>query len=115
MRHAREPEQVETRKEAPTVDNNTIEVAATPAAAAFLGARSAWAIGFGGGANHALTQNPVLAAVRPEPRCAEFWQAPAPAMPFSTRKQSTNASKTRISAGGDGAMGPYPEREPGPA
>jgi hypothetical protein len=97
------------------VDNNTIEVAATPTAAAFLGARSAWAVVSGTGANHALTRNLVLAAVRPDARCAALRLIPTPTMPLSTRKQPTNVLQTRISAGGYGAMGPHPEREPGPA
>ena len=97
------------------MNNNTTEVLATPAVAAFLGAGSAWAIVSGPRVNHALALNPVPSAVRPEAPCALFGQVPALAMPASTRKQTTNASKTRISAGGYGAMGPHPEREPEPA
>ena len=41
MRHVREPEQIDTRKEAP-VDNNTTYVAATRVGAAFPAVRSAW-------------------------------------------------------------------------
>ena len=102
------------------MENITIDVAATPVGAAFLGARSEWTTMAGVGANHARTQNPVLAAVRPAARCAALWQAPAPAMsivpmtsaPTTVNKQTTNVHKTRISAGGYGAMGPHPEREP---
>jgi hypothetical protein len=115
MRHVREPEQIDTWKEAPTVNNNTTEVLATPAAAALMGAGSAWAIVSGPRVNHALAVNPVPSAVRPEAPCAMFGQVPALATPVSTRKQTTNVLKTRISAGGYGAMGPHPEREPEPA
>ena len=109
------------------MDNNTTEVATTRIGAAFPAARSAWMSKAGVAANHAfeqnsaLAQNPGLAANRPDPRCAALWQIPAPTMPFpalvmpfGTRKQTTNVHQTRISAGGYGAMGPYPEREDRP-
>jgi hypothetical protein len=103
------------------VDNNTTEVETTRIGAAFPAARSAWISTTGVAASHALAQNSVLAANRPDPRCAALRQIPAPAMPipaptmpFGTRKQTTNVHKTRISAGGYGAMGPYPERESRP-
>jgi hypothetical protein len=122
MRHVREPEQLDTWKEAP-VENNTTYVEATSAGAAFLGARSAWPMLAGAGVNHALAQNPVLAAVRPAARCAALRPIPAPVMSLvpmaseltsvaRTRKQTTNVHTTRINAGGYGAMGPHPEREP---
>ncbi|HEY0938233.1 MAG TPA: hypothetical protein VGD91_31375 [Trebonia sp.] len=97
------------------MDINTTDITANPAAAAFPGARSAWAIVSGTGVNHALALNPVLAAVRPEPCDSAFRLIPAPTMPSGTRKQQTNVLKTRLSAGGYGAMGPHPEREPQPA
>jgi hypothetical protein len=73
------------------------------------------------GASHVRTQNPVLASGIPGARLAAFWPVPAmtpTAALFSgeqsavngTRKQ--NVHKTRINAGGYGAMGPHPEREP---
>jgi hypothetical protein len=96
------------------VDNNTTEVATTRIGAAFPAARSAWIAATGVVASHVLTQNPVLAANRPDARCAALRQIPAPTMPFGTRKQTTNVHQTRISAGGYGAMGPYPEREDRP-
>ena|ERR1700743_1033732 len=122
MRHVREPEQVDTRKEAPTVEINTTYVAATRAGAAFPVARSAWTGIAGLGVNHARTQITVSAAGWPDARNAAFRLVPAQTMqlnPMSgelpsangTRKQ-TNVHKTRISAGGYGAMGPHPEREP---
>jgi hypothetical protein len=101
------------------VDINTTCVAATRTGAAFLGARSAWANLAVMGVNHVCTQNPAIAAGRPDARVAALWPVPAPTMqlpmsvelPIVNRKQ-TNVHKTRISAGGYGAMGPHPEREP---
>ena len=91
------------------------DVAVTPKGAAFLGARSAWAVDLGTGVNHALALNPVLAAVRPEPCNSAFRIAAAPTMPSGPRKQQTSVLKTRISAGGTGLTGSLPEREPQPA
>ena len=102
----------------------TIDVAAARTGAAFLGACSPWmslSVESVAGANHVRTQNPVLAAGSPDARTAAFWPVPAmtptavlvsgeqPAV-NGTRKQ--NVHKTRINAGGYGAMGPHPEREP---
>jgi hypothetical protein len=113
---------------------NTTYVAATRVGAAFPAVRSAWT-GLAGlgvnlahtqipvpGVNHARTQVNVSAAGWPDARSAAFRLVPAQTMqlnPMSvelpsvngTRKQ-TNVHKTRISAGGYGAMGPHPEREP---
>jgi hypothetical protein len=134
MRHVREPEQIDTRKEAPTVEINTTYVAATRVGAAFPVARSAWT-GIAGlgvnlastqipvlGVNHARTQINVSAAGRPDARCAAFRLVPAQTMqlslmstelpPVNGNRKQTNVHKTRISAGGYGAMGPHPEREP---
>jgi hypothetical protein len=98
------------------VNDNKTEVTTTRIGAAFPAARSAWIDATGVAASHVLGQNPVLTANRPDPRCAALRQIPAPAltMPFGTRKQTTNVHQTRISAGGYGAMGPYPEREDRP-
>jgi hypothetical protein len=90
--------------------------------AAFLGVRSAWASFVGTGMNHALSPESVLVAGRLDARCAAFKPVPAPTMQLvpltaalpvvnHARKQ-TNVHKTRINAGGYGAMGPHPEREP---
>ena len=102
----------------------TTDVAAARTGTAFLGACSPWtslSVEFVAGASHVRTQNPVLAAGTPGARLAAF--RPVPAMtPMAvvisneqpavngTRKQ--NVHKTRINAGGYGAMGPHPEREP---
>ena len=102
----------------------TSDVAAARTGAAFLGACSPWmspSVESGIGASHVRTQNPVLAAGIPGARLAAFWPVPAmtptaalisgeqPAV-NGTRKH--NVHKTRINAGGYGAMGPHPEREP---
>jgi len=107
------------------VENYTTDVAAARNGAAFLGACSPWmslSVESAAGANHVRTQTPVLAAGSPDARLGAFWPVPAmtptaalissgeqPAV-NGTRKQ--NVHKTRINAGGYGAMGPHPEREP---
>ena len=101
----------------------TTDVAAARTGAAFPGACSPWmslSVESAAGANHVRTQNPVMAAGSPDARLGAF---PVPAMTPTadlvsgeqsaangTRKQ--NVHKTRINAGGYGAMGPHPEREP---
>ena len=103
----------------------TTDVAAAQTGAAFLGACSPWmslSVESAAGANHVRTHNPVLATGSPDARLGAFWPVPAmrptaalissgeqPAV-NGTRKQ--NVHKTRINAGGYGAMGPHPEREP---
>jgi len=102
----------------------TTDVAAAQTGAAFLGACSPWislSVESVAGASHVRTQNPVLAAGSLDARLGAFWPVPAmtpiaalvsgerPAV-NGTRKQ--NVHKTRINAGGYGAMGPHPEREP---
>jgi hypothetical protein len=107
-----------------------VEIFMTDVAAARLGAaclgvgnvRSPWAKLAVVGANHARTQAAVLAAGNPGARRVASWPLPAQTeqsalmsvelLPTAndTRKQ-TNVQKTRINAGGYGAMGPQPERE----
>jgi hypothetical protein len=104
------------------VEIYTSNVTAAANGAALSGACTPWASLAAVGANHALVQNHVLAVGSPDARRAAFRQIPA-AMAQSalmgaellptasdTRKQN-NVQKTRISAGGYGAMGPHPERE----
>lgn len=104
------------------MDIYTTDVAAARTGAAFLGICSQWMSLSIEGANHVRTQNPVLATGSPDARLGAFWPVPAmtptaalnssgeqPAV-NGTRKQ--NVHKTRINAGGYGAMGPHPEREP---
>jgi hypothetical protein len=106
------------------VKNNTTDVAAARLGAACLGvrhSRSPWANLAVVGANRARTQNAVTAAGNPDARHLVSWPLPAQTQQIAlmsaellpaangTRKQ--NVQKTRINAGGYGAMGPYPERE----
>jgi hypothetical protein len=107
------------------VKNNTTDVAAARLGAACLGvrhSRSPWANLSVVGANHARTQNAVTAAGNPDARRLVSWPLPAQTQQIAlmsaellptandTRKQK-NVLKTRINAGGYGAMGPHPERE----
>ena len=102
----------------------TNDFAAARTGAALLGVCSPWmslSVESVAGASHVRSQNPVLAAGIPGARLAAFWPVPAMARAAAlvngelppvngTRKQ--NVHKTRINAGGYGAMGPHPEREP---
>jgi hypothetical protein len=110
------------------VENNTTFVAVTRLGAACPGVGSPWTNLVAMGAQHALWQSPVLAAGSPAVRRAALArhaayrpvQVPmtqlavmaAELLPTVnvTRKQN-NVHKTRINAGGYGAMGPHPERE----
>ena len=106
------------------MENNTTDVAAARIGAAFLGACSPWmslSVESVAGASHVRTQNPVLAAGTPDARLGAFRPAPAmtPTVALVSGEQSAangtrkqNVHKTRINAGGYGAMGPHPEREP---
>jgi hypothetical protein len=73
-------------------------------------------------ANHARTQSAVTAAGNPDTGRLVSWPLAAQTQQFAlmsaellpaandTRKQK-NVQKTRVNAGGYGAMGPHPERE----
>jgi hypothetical protein len=96
--------------------------------AAYTGVRSPWANLVGTGANlavagatHTRMQHLVLPVGNPDARGVWFPPATATTMQRTlsaallpsiseTRKQTVK--KTRINAGGYGAMGPHPEREP---
>ena len=105
------------------------DVAAARLGAACLGvgnARSPWAKLAVVGASHARTQTAVLAAGNPGARRVASWPLPdqteqyalMSAEPLPTandNRKHTNVQKTRINAGGYGAMGPQPEREQQPA
>jgi hypothetical protein len=102
------------------VEIYTTDVAAARNGAAFLGICSSWLSLSVIGANHVRTQNPVLAAGSLDARPAAFWPVPAmtPTADLVSGEQAVNGTrkqnvhKTRINAGGYGAMGPHPEREP---
>jgi hypothetical protein len=106
--------------------NNTTDVTAAPSGAELLGACSPWAKPWAtepaAGMNHVLTPNPVQAAKGTEARLAAFRQipamtakqlvAPATGLPSAVRNRKHTVYMTRVNAGGDGASGPHPEREP---
>ena len=108
--------------------NNTIDVTAAPCGAAFPGARSPWtmlqATGLSAvGMNHVRTPYPVPVVLAADARLAAFGQipamtqkqlevAPAAGLLTATDNRKHNVYKTRVNAGGDGASGPHPEREP---
>src|SRR5690348_15256732 len=95
--------------------------AAIRSEAAFLGARSERASLVNAGMNHARALNSALVAGLQDARFAPLMQVPAPTtqpaptaaeLPIVDVARKSNVHKTRISAGGYGAMGPHPEREP---
>jgi hypothetical protein len=102
--------------------NKSYTATATRSGAAFLGVRSEWATLVGTGAKLALLPESVLVAGRLDARCVASKPVPAPTMqrvPLTAAqpvvnhaRKHVNVHKTRISAGGYGAMGPHPEREP---
>ena len=75
---------------------NTLDVSAARGGAAFSGIRSPWASLSAMGASLVLAPHPLSASVLPTAG--------------DIRKQYVH--KTRVNAGGDGASGPHPEREP---
>ena len=105
--------------------NYTIDVTAAPSGAAFPGARSPWTMLQATGVSavdHVRMPNPVPAAKGTETRLAAFRQIPAvttkqlaaqaTGLPTATQNRKHTVYKTRVNAGGDGASGPHPEREP---
>ena len=102
--------------------NNTLDVTAAPSGAAFPGACSPWASLSAVGTSHVRMPNSVPAAKGAEARLAAFRRipamtakqlaAPATGLPTATQNRKHSVYKTRVNAGGDGASGPHPEREP---
>lgn len=116
------------------MDNFSTKVAVAGVGAARSAARPPWTTVAGTGASHALGQSRLLAAGQVDARRAASWsgiqvrQIQAPQTPSvalmaaeltpSTETLRVNVTrkpnfvhKTRINAGGYGAMGPHPERE----
>ena len=96
---------------------NTITVAVARSGAALPGVRSPWASPSVAGVQHAFGQLPITAGTPNTPFLAarrvpamQPAAVMAAALPTDVRKQ--NVHKTRVNAGGDGASGPHPEREP---
>ena len=103
--------------------NNTIDVTAAPCGAAFPGARSPWINLSAVQTDYVRTPNLLPVAVAADARLAAFGQipamtqkqlevAPAAGLLTATDNRKHNVYKTRVNAGGDGASGPHPEREP---
>jgi hypothetical protein len=108
--------------------NNTIDVTAAPSGAEFPGASSPWTMQQTTGLSavamgHVRTPYPVpvaeaaaarLAAPRQIPAMTQkqLLVVPATELPTATDNRKHNVYKTRVNAGGDGASGPHPEREP---
>ena len=97
---------------------NTINVAVARSGAALPGVCSPWTNPSGAGVQYALGQPLPITASTPSTRFVAPRRVPAmqpvalmaAALPTDVRKQ--NVHKTRVNAGGDGASGPHPEREP---
>ena len=103
--------------------NNTIDVTAAPCGAAFPGAGSPWINLSAVQTDYVRTPNLLPVAVAADARLAAFGQipamtqkqlevAPAAGLLTATDNRKHNVYKTRVNAGGDGASGPHPEREP---
>jgi aconitase B len=103
--------------------NYTPDVTAAPSGAAFPGVGSPWADLSAMGTSHVRMPNPVLVAAKgTEARLAAFRQIPAmttkqlaataTGLPTAIQNRKHTVYKTRVNAGGDGASGPHPEREP---
>ena len=102
--------------------NYTIDVTAAPSGAAFPGAGSPWTDLSAVGMDHVRMPYPVPVAVAADARLAAFGQIPAMTqkqlvaqatlLPTAVDNRKHNVYKTRVNAGGDGASGPHPEREP---
>jgi hypothetical protein len=102
--------------------NYTPDVTVAPSGAAFLGACSPWADLSAAGTSHVRLPNPVPAAKGTGARLAAFRQipamtakqlvAPATGLPTAIQNRKHTVYMTRVNAGGDGASGPHPEREP---
>ena len=98
--------------------SNTCNTAVARGGAALPSVRSPWANLSGAGVNHALPLIPDSAVAMPCMRFVASRRIAATTPPLSvigglptdTRKQYVH--KTRVNAGGDGASGPHPEREP---
>ena len=111
--------------------NYTTDVTAAPSGAAFPGARSPWTLPQAtclqapgrSAVDHVRMPNPVPVVLAADARLAAFGQipamtqkqlevAPAAGLLTATDNRKHNVYKTRVNAGGDGASGPHPEREP---
>ena len=103
------------------METNTYEITAARGGAVFTGVCSPWTSLSVPRMSHVLMPNPAPAEAAPDAHLAAFRQIPAMTKQtaalaaelqsaIDTRKQYVH--KTRVNAGGDGASGPHPEREP---
>ena len=102
------------------LSNSVFAVSAVRGGTAFPGSGCPWApVVSGAGLRPVQTPIPGSSVV-PVPRCADAARMPAIERPHAVkaglplvdnRKQYVHM--TRVNAGGDGASGPHPEREPG--
>lgn len=100
---------------------NTLNVAAVESGTAFPGICSPWMSLSAPGMSYVLTPDLAPAAHGQDARLAAFRQIPAmtkrtavlaAVLPIATDIRKQYVHKTRVNAGGDGASGPHPEREP---
>lgn len=105
------------------LNNPALIASAARGGAAFPGSGYPWAPTMSGtGLSHVRTLIPGSAIV-PAPRTAQFADArrtPAIERPLAVKvelplvdNRKQHVHMTRVNAGGDGASGPHPEREPG--
>jgi hypothetical protein len=102
--------------------SNTTDVTAAPSGAAFPGTFAPCAHLSAMGTSHVRMPNSVPAAKGSDARLAAFWRIPAmtamqlaataTVLPTAIQNRKHTVYKTRVNAGGDGASGPHPEREP---
>jgi hypothetical protein len=103
----------------PIVTIKTLEIPVARCGVALPHALSPWAVALSGtGLEHVPAQNSALAALMANADFVAPWGstvmtrslAAMAGLPIDNRKQYVH--KTRVNAGGDGASGPHPEREP---
>jgi hypothetical protein len=99
--------------------SNTSNIAVARGGADLPRARSPLATMSGAGVNHAQAQLLSWAVVSPSTRFTARRRVPAMAQPLAVKAvalpigiRNPYLHKTRVNAGGDGASGPHPEREP---
>jgi hypothetical protein len=104
------------------VEIHTFDVAAARTGAAFLAVGSPWTSPCPVGTSHVRTENPIPAVGTQGRRGGEALPLSAmttaqPALkaaelPTAATSRKQYVHQTRVNAGGDGASGPHPEREP---
>jgi hypothetical protein len=85
--------------------NYTLDITVAPSGVAFPGAGWPWTNPSAAGANHALAPNVPATTTKQ-------LAAMAAGLPAGSDIRKQHVHKTRVNAGGDGASGPHPERDP---